>query len=51
MNILSTKRLTLRTFEDGDFDAMALINQDPKVMAHFPDVGNREQTRAHIKKT
>lgn len=29
---------------------MALINQDPKVMAHFPDVGNREQTRAHVKK-
>ncbi len=50
MIILETKRLILRTFKDEDLDPMAQINQDPKVMEYFPAVGDKEQTRIHIKR-
>ncbi|MEM9243742.1 MAG: GNAT family N-acetyltransferase [Pseudomonadota bacterium] len=50
MKILETQRLILRTFHDHDLDAMARINQDPKVMKYFPSIGNRKQTYDHIKR-
>ena len=50
MIILKTKRLILRIFKDEDLDPMTQINQDPKVMEYFPALGNKEQTRIHIKR-
>ncbi|BCZ97697.1 GNAT family N-acetyltransferase [Legionella pneumophila serogroup 1] len=44
MNILETQRLILRTFEEHDLDAMAAIDQDPKVCEYLPRIGNREAT-------
>lgn len=50
MKILETERLTLRTFAESDIDAMTLINQDPKVMEHFPSLLDQEQTTKLIQK-
>jgi len=50
MKILETDRLLLRTFQKHDCDAMTLINQDPKVMEHFPAVGDRKKTIEHIER-
>lgn len=50
MKILETDRLILRTLEMSDLDEMTKINQDPKVMQHFPSLENKEETRAWIEK-
>ncbi|AHE67604.1 GNAT family N-acetyltransferase [Legionella oakridgensis] len=50
MNILETKRLILRTWEDKDLDAMTAIDQDPKVCQYLPGIGNREETSARIQR-
>jgi len=44
MIFLKTERLILREWEDQDLDAFARINQDPKVMEHFPSTLNKEAT-------
>lgn len=50
MKILETERLLLRTFKESDLDAMTAINQDPKVMQHFPSLLDQEQTAKLIQK-
>ena len=50
MIIIETERLILRTWQDQDIDAMAAIDQDPKVCEYFPGIGNREATAARIAK-
>ncbi len=50
MNILETKRLILRTFEEQDLDVMAAIDQDPKVCAFLPGVATRRTTHALIQR-
>jgi RimJ/RimL family protein N-acetyltransferase len=41
---LETKRLRLRHWRDADLEAFALMNADPRVMQHFPNTPNREQS-------
>jgi RimJ/RimL family protein N-acetyltransferase len=48
--ILETERLILRTFEDTDLGPMTEINQDPKVMAYFPSLGDLQQTWQHMQR-
>lgn len=36
MTTLTTERLILRPWRDGDLDPFAAMNADPRVMAHFP---------------
>lgn len=50
MNILETQRLWLRTFKACDLTAMTAINQDQKVMEHFPSLLDQEQTAKLIQK-
>lgn len=50
MKIIETDRLILRTWEANDIDAMAAIDQDPKVCEFLPGTGNREATKAGIKR-
>lgn len=45
MPILETKRLLLRIFSLEDLDDMTHINQDPKVMQHFPVTITRDETK------
>lgn len=46
--VIETKRLFLRKWRAGDLSTMAAINQDPKVMEHFPSVKTMEETKAFI---
>ena len=48
--ILETKRLILRVFSLEDLDYMTHINQDTKVMQHFPATLTRDETKKLIKK-
>jgi len=48
MNILETKRLILRTWQDDDLEPMTAINQDPKVMEYFPSIQDRDSTYCFI---
>ena len=50
MKILETDRLILRTWQAEDIAPMAAINQDPKVMAHFPALLDLARTKLLIKK-
>ena len=50
MKILETDRLILRTFEERDIDAMALIDQDPKVREFLGGTADREKTAASVRK-
>ena len=45
---LSTARLTLRTWRDGDRDAFAALNADPAVMEFFPSTISRSGSDASI---
>ena len=40
----------IEIFKDEDLEPMTQINQDPKVMEYFPALGDKEQTRIHIKR-
>lgn len=50
MIILETDRLTLRTWTEQDIDAMAIIDQDPKVCEFLPAIGNRAATETGVRK-
>ncbi|VEG90907.1 GNAT family N-acetyltransferase [Legionella spiritensis] len=50
MNVLETDRLILRTWEEGDLEAMAVIDQDPEVRRYLPGQGSPEETRAAIQR-
>jgi len=50
VKILETDRLVLRTFEERDIDAMALIDQDPKVREFLLGTADREKTAAGVRK-
>lgn len=41
---LRTERLVLRQWRDGDRDAWAALNADPRVMEHFPSTQPREES-------
>jgi RimJ/RimL family protein N-acetyltransferase len=41
---LTTPRLLLRQWRDGDFEPFAAMNADPRVMQHFPKVLTREES-------
>lgn len=43
---LSTPRLLLRPWRDGDLEAFAALNADPEVMRHFPACMGREDSDA-----
>ena len=43
---LSTPRLLLRPWRDGDLEAFAALNADPEVMRHFPACMGREDSEA-----
>lgn len=42
ISIIQTKRLTLREWKQEDLEAFALLNEDPRVMEHFPSTLDRE---------
>lgn len=46
--IIETERLILRQWRDSDLQAMSDINQDPRVMEHFPATKTTEETKAFI---
>ncbi len=48
--IIKTDHLILRTWTENDIDAMAAIDQDPKVCEFLPGIGNREATAAGVRK-
>lgn len=50
MVVIKTKRLLLRTWEEGDLAPMIAINQDPKVMEHFPALLSPGETKQLIDK-
>lgn len=50
MKIIETERLILRTWKSGDLQPMVAINQDPKVMEHFPGLLDLETTKNLIDK-
>lgn len=50
MKILETARLILRTWKESDLDAMATIDQDPKVCQYLSAVGTRAGTEAGIER-
>ena len=45
---LTTDRLVLRRWRDGDRGAFAALNSDPEVMTYFPALLSREQSDAMI---
>ena len=45
---LETPRLRLRTWHDSDRSPFAALNQDPRVMEHFPAPIPRERSDASI---
>ena len=48
MMIIETKRLALREYTLGDFDALFGILSDPETMQHYPKPYDEEQTRQWI---
>lgn len=46
MSVLSTTRLRLRQWRDGDLEPFATLNADPEVMRFFPAPLSREQSDA-----
>ncbi len=46
--IIETERLILRHWRDNDLQPLLEINQDPKVMEHFPATKTLEETQAFI---
>lgn len=48
MNIITTERLTLRTWQESDLEKMYKINQDSHVMEFFPNKINKALTRKFI---
>lgn len=45
---LQTPRLRLRLWRDGDREPFAALNQDPRVMEHFPGLIPRERSDASV---
>jgi RimJ/RimL family protein N-acetyltransferase len=43
---LTTHRLELRSWRNGDVDAFAALNADPLVMRHFPSTMSETESRA-----
>jgi RimJ/RimL family protein N-acetyltransferase len=50
MKILETDRLVLRTWRLSDVDAMAAIDQDPKVCQYLPAIGTRAATATGVQR-
>lgn len=50
MNIIETKRLILRTWQESDYEPMCQINQDKLVMEYFPELLDEKQTQKLISK-
>ena len=46
---LRTPRLRLRAWRDADFEPFALMNADPRVMEHYPNVLTREQSDRFVR--
>ncbi len=44
MIVLETPRLNLRTWDEADITPFTQINQDKKVMAHFPGLCDRDKS-------
>jgi len=49
-NILTTKHLILRTWQESDIQPMLEINQDRKVMEYFPGLQDLQATKQFIAK-
>lgn len=52
MKVIETERLILREWKDEDTEQFILMNQDPKVMEHFPKMLSPDETLGllgHIK--
>lgn len=47
-HLMETKRLYLRTWQDGDLDPFAQMCADPEVMRYFPDVMTRDKSELLI---
>lgn len=47
-HLMETKRLYLRTWQDGDLDPFAEMCADPEVMRYFPDVMTRDKSELLI---
>lgn len=45
MIILETERLRLRTWKEGDKQALITISQDPEVMQHFPSIPSNDDVK------
>lgn len=45
---IRTERLLLRPLCDGDIDAFAAMNRDPRVMEFFPGLVSRDETEALV---
>lgn len=48
--MLTTPRLTLRTWTEADIELFARMNADPRVMRYFPALLTREETAALVTK-
>ena len=46
--LFQSQRLGFRDWSDADLEPMTLINQNPKVMEHFPSLQDREMTKGFI---
>lgn len=44
--VLTTERLRLRAWTEGDLEPFAALNADPRVMAHFPKCLDRSESDA-----
>lgn len=50
MNIIETKRLILREWEDKDIELFARINQDPQVLEFLPGPLSKEESSSWVNK-
>lgn len=48
--LLTTERLGMRNWQDNDWQSMAAISGDPRVMQHFPSTQSEEHTRSFIER-
>ncbi len=48
--VIETDRLILRTWHTADLEPMCAINQDPRVMEHFPELQGVDETKSLIDK-
>jgi len=46
--VLTTERLCLRAWTEGDLEPFAALNADPRVMAHFPKCLDRAESDALV---